>query len=131
MSPRGGTMLVLSFVLLSIVKTRQSIISRSLLRRCRARGRQILPLAVGGAFGCGRVCWEKTQRNPRIPTETCLSPIIHTKTDAKPMGVGRGVVPLHCDCGSGLGLWLVSLRSPLGVPYRSARNGGVGSGECG
>ena len=34
---------------------------------------------------------------PRIPTETCLSLIIPTKTDAKPMGVGRGVVPLHCD----------------------------------
>ena len=68
---------------------------------------------------------------PRIPTETCLSPIIPTKTDAKPMGVGRGVVPLHCDCGSGLGLWLVSLRLPLDVPYGAARNGGVGSGECG
>ena len=49
----------------------------------------------------------ETQRNPRIPTETCLSPIIPTKTDAKPMGVGLGVVPLHCDWGSGLGLWLV------------------------
>ena len=133
--PRGGTMLVLSFVLLSIVKTRWSIISRSLLRRCRVRDKQTLRLEVGGVFGCGCVCAERKpnepQRTPRIPTETCLSLIISTKTHAKPMGVGRGVVPLHCDCGSGLGLWLVSLRSPLGVPYRSARNGGVGSGECG
>ena len=34
----------------------------------------------------------------------------------------------------GFGAWslvLVSLRSPLGVPYGAARNGGVGSGECG
>ena len=73
----------------------------------------------------------ETQRNPRIPTETCLSPIIPTKTYAKPMCVGQGVVPLHCDWGSDLGLWLVSLRSPLDVPYGAARNGGVGSGECG
>ena len=68
---------------------------------------------------------------PRIPTETCLSLIIPTKTDAKPMGVGRGVVPLHCDWGSSQSLVLVSLISPLGVPYGAARNGGVGSGECG
>ena len=56
----------------------------------------------------------ETQRNPRIPTETCLSLIIPTETHAKPMGVGRGVVPLHCDCGSGLGLW--SLVFGLGFP---------------
>ena len=110
-------MLVLSFVLLSIVKTRWSIISRSLLRRCRVRDKQTLRLEVGGFFGCGCVCAERKpnepQRTPRIPTETCLSPIIPTETDAKPMGVGRGVVPLHCDWGSGLGLWS---WFPLGRP---------------
>ena len=57
-------------------------------------------------------CGEKTQRNPRIPTETYLSLIIPTKTYAKPMVVGWGVVPLHCDWGSGLGLWLVPLDCP-------------------
>ena len=31
--------------------------------------------------------------------------VIPTETYAKPMGVGWGVVPLHCDWGSGLGLW--------------------------
>ena len=54
----------------------------------------------------------ETQRNPCIPTETYLSLIIPTKTYAKPMWVGRGVVPLHCDWGSGLGLCLVPLDCP-------------------
>ena len=39
----------------------------------------------------------ETHAFPRIPTKTCLSLIIPTKTDAKPMVVGLGVVPLHCD----------------------------------
>ena len=98
-------------------------------------------------------CGEKTQRNPRIPTyphETLLIPHYphenrrkaygggaRCRTFALRLGFERQKSANGCLCrtiNTLKGPWslvLISLRSPLGVPYGAARNGGVGSGECG
>ena len=51
----------------------------------------------------------------------CRCASIHRRSSSVLMPAARAIWSLV----------LVSLRSPLDVPYGAARNGGVGSGECG
>ena len=79
-------------------------------------------------------CGEKTQRNPTKPTYShgnLLIPHYPHEKPRKAYGGGVGCRTFALRLRFGLGLWLVSLRSPLDVPYGAARNGGVGSGEWG
>ena len=66
--------------------------------------------------------------SPRKPAYPSLSP--RKPTQSLWGGVGCRTFALRL----GFGPWslvLVSLRSPLGIPYGAARNGGVGSGDYG
>ena len=80
-------------------------------------------------------CGEKTQRNPTKPTHSHGNLLIPYYSHEKPRkAYGGGVGCRTFALRLGFGPWslvLISLISPLGVPYGAARNGGVGSGECG
>ena len=79
-------------------------------------------------------CGEKTQRNPTKPTYSHGNLLIPYYSHEKPRkAYGGGVGCRTFALRLGFGPWSLpcSLRLPLDVPYRAARNGGVGSGECG
>ena len=64
------------------------------------------------------------------PRKPAYPPLFPRKPTQSLWGWG-GVSYLCIAIGVRVGLWLVSLRLPLDVPYGAARNGGVGLGDCG
>ena len=69
----------------------------------------------------------ETHEKPRKPTYPSLFPRKPTQS----LWGWAGCRTFALRLGSSRSLVLISLISPLGVPYGAARNGGVGSGECG
>ena len=132
-------MLVLSFVLLSIVKTRFGLCS---LLSWSGEG---LTMQRYDFFSYKTIyiykyiyCGEKTQRNPTKPNETHVFPrkpaypLLFPRKPTQSLWWWGGVSYLCIAIGvRALVFGLFSLRSPLDVPYWAARNGGVGLEECG